>query len=577
MVNKKLEYDDIVWALEKTGGNQAAAARLLEVSDSTIYRRVGDNRKLQYELDRIKKDEALAFLNVQEDFDTDEVIEAIIKAEANLTNAARILETNRRTIYNYIRKYERVEEAYQEAKEIRLDVTIDAIMKNVRKGNHVTQIYVAKTQGRHRGWGQDPEEEKETRPLTITLPADSIAGSFVSVYRAIKRREKNEIVLAGGRGSTKSSFSSLIMVELLINNPEMHGLALRNVFNTCRDSVFSQIQWAIDYLGLTDKFHSTKSPLEITYKETDQKIYFRGADDPLKIKSIKPQFGYIGVLWFEELDQFAGPSAVRSIVQSAMRGGDDGVIIKSYNPPRSKQNWVNKEEKTRKENRLLHRSTYLDVPEDWLGSVFLDEAQHLKEINPDAYDHEYLGIAVGTGGIVFENVELRDITDEEIEKFERPLDGLDWGYYPEPAHYNRVAYDPNHLTLYIFDELRRFKTGNKQLWEDLKEECGLTPKDTLWCDSAEPKSIGDFRDYGASARAAEKGPESVRYSMKWLQSLKKIVIDDKRCPHTAQEFLNYEYEQDKDGNYISSYPDKDNHGVDATRYATNRIWVRRGQ
>lgn len=577
MANKILDHEDIVWALEKTGGNQAGAARLLDVSASTIYRYVGDSRKLQYELERIKKDEALALLNVQESFDPDEVIGAIIKAEANLTNAARILETNRRTIHRYIQKYERVKEAYEEAKEIRLDVTVDAIMKNVRSGNHITQIYVAKTQGRHRGWGQEPPEEKEEKPLKLELTAEDIAGAFFPVYRAIRKHEYSEYALGGGRGSTKSSFSSLVLLMLLINNTDFHALALRQYANTCRDSVFSQIEWAIDWKGLTDKFHSTKNPLEITYKPTGQKIYFRGADDPLKIKSIKPRFGHIGILWFEELDQFAGPAAVRSIVQSAMRGGDEGVIIKSYNPPRSKQNWVNQEEKIRKENRMLHRSTYLDVPKDWLGSVFLDEAAHLKEINPTAYEHEYLGIAVGTGGLVFENVTLREITDEEIENFERRYDGLDFGWYPDPAHYNGMAYNPARLTLYIYSELRRFKTSNKQLWKDLQEECGLTPDNTLICDSAEPKSIGDLRDYGAAARGAEKGPESIRYSMKWLQSLKEIVIDDRRCPYTAQEFLNYEYEMDKDGNYISSYPDQDNHAIDAVRYAMNRVWIRRGQ
>jgi len=105
----------------------------------------------------------------------------------------------------------------------------------------------------------------------------------------------------------------------------------------------------------------------------------------------------------------------------------------------------------------------------------------------------------------------------------------------------------------------------------------LTPEDTLIADSAEPKSIADFRDYGAACRGAEKGPESVRYSMKWLQSLVKIVVDPKRAPYAAEEMLHYEYESDRDGNYISEYPDLDNHAIDSIRYATNMIWRRRGQ
>ena len=338
---------------------------------------------------------------------------------------------------------------------------------------------------------------------------------------------------------------------------------------------------------MADKFRCIKSPLEITYIPTGQKIYFRGADDPLKIKSIKPRFGYINILWCEELDQFRGSAAVRSIVQSAIRGGDHSLILKSFNPPRSQNNWVNKELSIPKEKRYIHESNYLNVPVEWLGQTFIDEAEYLKEINPSAYNHEYMGEITGTGGLVFENVEIRRITDEEIfgvednynrlvGGFDRVLHGLDWGWFPDPAHYVRMHYDAARMTLYIYGEIRRNKTSNKDIYKALVEY-GLLPSDMIIADSAEPKSIADFREYGASCRGAEKGPESVRYSMKWLQSLRKIVIDNVRAPFAADEFINYEHELDKDGEYISAYPDKDNHAIDGVRYGTNFIWRRRGQ
>jgi phage terminase large subunit len=362
---------------------------------------------------------------------------------------------------------------------------------------------------------------------------------------------------------------------LIIHNPEWHVLATRQVKDTLRDSVYSQLVWAINYLGLSERFKCTTSPLEITYIPTGQKIYFRGGDDPLKIKSIKPRFGYINVIWFEELDQFRGEAAVRSIVQSAIRGGDKAFIFKSFNPPRSRNNWVNKWLEIPRDDRYVHESDYRTVPVEWLGKTFIDEAEFLQEVNPSAYEHEYLGIPTSTGGLVFENVEARAITNEEIAEFDRVLHGLDWGYFPDPAHYARCHYDAARLTLYIFQEYRGYKHSNRQMYDALVER-GLSPADTLICDSAEPKSIADLREYGASARGAEKGPESVRYSMKWLQSLRKIVIDNQRAPYTAEEFLNYEHEMDRDGEYISDYPDKNNHGIDAVRYATNRIWKRRG-
>ena len=430
------------------------------------------------------------------------------------------------------------------------------------------------------------DQVDDDRP-PFTLPAGAIAGSFYDVYRDISAHHHTEYVFKGGRGSTKSSFASEVIIELLVNNPDWHALVTRQVANTLRDSVYSQLVWAINYLGLSDRFKCTTSPLEITYVPTGQKIYFRGGDDPLKIKSIKPRFGYINVLWFEELDQFRGSAAVRSIVQSALRGGDQAYIFKSFNPPRSRNNWVLKELEIPKDNRFVHESDYRTVPLDWLGQAFVDEAEFLKEVNKDAYEHEYLGVPSSVGGLVFENVQIRPITDEEIHGkpdgrggfvggFDRIYDGLDFGYYPDPAQYNRVHYDAARMTLYIFDEYRGWKHSNQQLYDALITR-GVTHEDRITADSAEPKSIADLRAYGLACMGAEKGPESVRYSIKWLQSLKAIVIDNKRAPYAADEFLNYEHEMTKDGEYISDFPDHDNHAIDAVRYATNLIWKRRGK
>lgn len=431
------------------------------------------------------------------------------------------------------------------------------------------------TIGKHYGlFNERPEEKAESK--AIVFPADVISPPFLSVYRDIKNRNHTEYVLYGGRGSTKSSFISLMMVYLLVNNPMVHGLATRQVANTLRDSVYSQLVWAISELGLTDQFKCNTSPLEITYKPTGQKIYFRGADDPGKIKSIRPPFGYIALLWFEEIDQFSGEESIRKIEQSVIRGGDLAWIFKSFNPPRTAANWANKYCKIPKKTQYQHKSDYRDVPIEWLGKNFIEEAEHLKAVNPKAYEHEYLGIPNGTGGLVFENVEIRKITDEEIKQFDRVHHGLDWGYYPDPAHYSRMHYDAARMVLYIFGEVRRHKTGNFELYNDLVK-AGLKNSDLLIADSAEPKSIADFQEYGSSCRGAEKGPESVNYSMKWLQSLNKIVIDNERCPETAQEFLDYELEQDKEGNFISRYPDRNNHAIDSVRYAMNLEWRKRGK
>lgn len=402
-----------------------------------------------------------------------------------------------------------------------------------------------------------------------------IGPAFYDTARDVFDHGHTHYDLSGGRGSLKSSFVSVVVPLLLISNPNTHALVLRKVGNTIRDSVYSQYMWAIGELGMAHLWTARRTPMELIYKPTGQKIMFRGADDPMKIKSIKVPFGYIAVTHFEEKDQFAGRQEIRTILQSTMRGGSKFWNFESYNPPISRDNWANKDTLEDRADRLCHKSSYLDAPPEWLGEQFLSEAEYLKETNERAYLHEYLGEATGTGSEVFENLEAREITDEEISHFDRVLHGLDWGYYPDPWAYNGVHYDAARQTLYIFDELTRWKLGNSETAQLLKDH-GLTRDDRITADSAEPKSVADYNKMGLRCLGAEKGPGSVDYSMKWLQSLKAIVIDPRRCPDTWDEFSSYEYERNKDGEIISGYPDVNNHHIDAVRYSTEHIWKRPG-
>ena len=450
----------------------------------------------------------------------------------------------------------------------------------------------------------EPEETTEGTKYT-GIPATMIAPPFIKVVHDIEEQLYNEYVFPGGRGSTKSSFISLMIIDLIEKNPDMHAAVFRQVGQTLRDSVYAQMCWAISALGLEDEYKCNVSPMEITKKSTGQKIFFRGNDDPMKSKGIKApalkkeairriqvnrerlkklktnntmkvENGYIGILWLEELDQFKGPEAVRTVTQSVIRGGDKTYIFKSFNPPKSANNWANKYIKIPKTNMLVTFSTYLDVPKHWLGKPFIDEAEHLKEVNPTAYENEYMGVANGTGGNVFDNVTITTITDEQISEFDHVLNGVDWGWYPDLYSFMRVHYEPSQLQLYIWFEYTCNKQSNRQTADKLIE-FGIDGNDLITCDSAENKSIGDYKSYGLFARPAEKGPGSREYSFKWLQSLREIIIDNVRCPVASQEFLDYEYERDKDGNIISGYPDGDDHCIDAIRYATNQIWKRRGE
>lgn len=423
----------------------------------------------------------------------------------------------------------------------------------------------------------------ENNKQQVYMPAKNIGRAFVDLYRDIKERKHDDYWLEGGRGSIKSSFWSQIVPEELENNPNWCAICIRKVANTLKDSVYSQLEWGMDNLSETFPFINenwvkTKSPLEMRNKKTGQMIYFRGADDPGKIKSIKPPKGmYIAIIIYEEFDQMTGMNEVRKIDQSVKRGGNEFMTFRIYNTPKSKRHFVNVEKRLPNPKRLVHRSTYLDAPVDWLGQPFFDDAELLKQNNSIAYANEYLGEETGDGGNVFENVELREITDEEIENFDYLYQGMDFGWYPDPLAWTKMCYQPNKLTLYIFDEYVVNKMSNTKVWNYLQQEKGVKNDDLITADSAEPKSIGDFQSYGSLMRGAKKGPDSVEYSMKWLSGLAKIVIDPRRCPKTAEEFTTYEYPQDKDGNYITGYVDADNHCIDSVRYALNPVWRRKGE
>lgn len=413
------------------------------------------------------------------------------------------------------------------------------------------------------------------KPLT-----KCIGPAFYTVHNDIKAGKHTYYDLIGGRGSLKSSFVSIEIIHNMMKpeNKMKHAVVYRKVADTLETSVYSQIEWAIDMLNVKHLWKLTKSPMRATYLPTGQRIIFKGLDKAGKSKSIKVPFGYIAYLWFEEFDEFNGEEEIRKVQQSVIRGGEDFVVFKSMNPPRSRRNWANDyidKEKLRKDT-LVSVTTYLQAPKEWLGQQFIDDAEWLKEVNPKAYEHEYIGIPVGTGTEVFDNLEIRQITDEEIARFDRIYRGVDWGWYPDPYHYGGMYYDSARMTLYIFQEFRANKMRNLETAKAIKDKFNLSRYDIITCDSAEKKSISDYRAYDLNARGAEKGPDSVRYGMKWLQSLVKIVIDPIRCPETAKEYNKYEYELDKDGNPTSVYPDKDNHSIDMTRYAMEQVWKRRG-
>ncbi len=405
-----------------------------------------------------------------------------------------------------------------------------------------------------------------------------IAPKFLRPHRMIANREQTDCWLGGGRGSMKSSFASLEVVNDVERNPDHNALVLMKYKANLRDSAYAQVVWAIQALGLEDEYDCPESTLRITKKSTGQVIIFRGCDNPNKLKSIKVKVGYIGVVWYEETDLFAGMQEIRKINQSITRGGQDFIRLYTFNPPRSKSCWINERVAYLKAQGVeVFESTYLDAPREWLGEQFFMDAEELKATDQDSYDHEYMGLPVGLGGDVFDRVVFREITDAEIASFDNLRLGQDFGWYPDPWAYTMSEWQPGSRTVITY-----FEDGGNKLqpnvqaeriiqslvWRDQPSADPAYHHIPVMSDDADPTAIAAQRDTGANARAAGKGNMRMA-SYRFLQSV-TWVIDPARCPKLTKEVREMQYERNKDGEWLNSIPDGNDHWVDATRYAFMR-------
>lgn len=407
--------------------------------------------------------------------------------------------------------------------------------------------------------------------------SEAVAPSFFEVHKKIRSGEYTHYWLKGGRGSTKSSFASLEIILGMMKDPDANAVVIRKVAANLKDSVYEQLLWAVDKLGVSGQWSARLSPLELVYVRkagaAKQRILFRGADKPKKLKSTKTAVGYIRYIWYEECDEFAGAAEIRTINQSLMRGGAKFDVFYTYNPPQSRRSWVNEEAERDAPGKLVHSSTYLDVPPEWLGEQFILEAEHLKAVKPTEYAHEYLGEVTGTGGEVFANAAAKPISDEEIKAFDNIKLGIDFGYAADPFVYVVCHFDQKHKRLYIFDEIYKRGLSNERAAQMIKDKGHY--RQAIVADNAEPKSIAEMRRYGLNIRGAAKGRDSVEFGIKWLQSLERIIIDPVRCPAAADEFLHYELEPDGNDGFRDGYPDKNNHAIDAVRYALESESIQR--
>lgn len=440
--------------------------------------------------------------------------------------------------------------------------------------------------------GEGPDE-----PFTADFGL-LVAPPFLAPHRAVAEGSEHDLWLFGGRSSAKSSYVSLEIAAGVMADPHASAMCLMKTGKYLRESVYEQMLWALERLGVADQFATTVQPLRITRPATGQVIAFRGCDDPGKSKAIKAPAGtYWKFQWFEEADQFGGMAEIRKVQQSLTRKSglageaDEGFFrFYAFNPPRSRQAWANKEIEHRRQQGLpVHYSSYRDVPPEWIPAQLLADAEELRARDEESFRHEYLGEPVGWGTDVFPRAVVREVAPEQRASLDRHWYGVDWGFAQDPWVWVKVGYDRRARTLYVLDEMSGKGLDNAASAQMVIDRMAaplvgadgqvLEPAEPwadVECDSAEPKSISDYISLGIRAHKAPKtGVHSVRDSVRWLQSRAAIVIDP-RCSLAAREFTSYEYVVSRDGEVTGQVPDADNHAIDAVRYACATLIDDRG-
>lgn len=391
----------------------------------------------------------------------------------------------------------------------------------------------------------------------------SVVGKGYTKFWNYKGRYR---ICKGSRASKKSKTTALWFIYNIMKYPEANALVIRKTFNTLRTSVFTDLKWAMHRLGVDDKWQCTNSPLEMTYKPTGQKIYFRGLDDPLKITSISVDVGVLCWCWIEEFYEITKEEDFEFINESIR-----GVV----NPPLFKQITM-----TLNPWSEMHfaKRRFFDVVDDnilamttnYLCNEWLDEADRLmfeemKKNRPSRYKVAGLGEWGVAEGLIFDNWRVEDLT-EKIPQFDNVYNGLDFGYSADHTALIRAHLDKARKTIYVFDEYYALKVLTNQLVPILKEKIS---NQYVMCDSASPERIDELAMNGV--RAAGVSKTEINFGIYWLLGYDIVIHKD--CVNFIREISSYRWEEDKFGNALPKPVGKDDHGIDALRYAFNVVML----
>lgn len=377
-------------------------------------------------------------------------------------------------------------------------------------------------------------------------------------------------VCKGSRASKKSKTMALWCINGIMQYPDANILVVRKVFRTLKDSCFTELKWAVNRLGVNAFWEVKESPLEMTYKPTGQKIYFRGLDDPLKITSIAAEHGYLCWCWIEEAYEIGSESDFNMLDES-IRGAippETGLfkqITLTFNPW-NEHHWIKKRFFDNPDSETLAMTTNYTCNE-WLDEKDKNLFETMKINNPRRYRVAGLGDWGIAEGLIYENWEEKLFDIDEVRGLSsvESAFGLDFGYTNDPSALFCGLIDVRAKTIWVFDEIYQKGMSNERIAEAVIK-AGYS-KEKIKADSAEPKSIDRLYDLGLSRiRRARKGKDSINNGIDFIQDFHIFVHP--KCVNFITEISNYTWDKDtKTGKSLNEPIDDFNHLMDAMRYA----------
>jgi phage terminase large subunit len=397
----------------------------------------------------------------------------------------------------------------------------------------------------------------------------SIKQKIGGGYNRFWKNKQFYRVVKGSRGSKKSKNTALNFIHRIMKYSWANLLVVRRYSNTNKQSTYTDLKWAATQLGVAHLFKFNESMPEITYMPTGQKILFRGLDDELKITSITVDVGILCWAWFEEAYQIETEAKFRTVVESIRGKYDDPNFFKqitvTFNPW-SERHWLKKvfyDEETREKDTFAITTTFR--VNEWLDDVDRARYEDLYRTNPRrariVCDGEW-GVAEG---LVFDNFHVIDFDiQQKIKEIQETAHGMDFGFTNDPTTLPSSVVDLKNKELWIYDEHYEKAMLTEEIYKMIVSK-GLL-KSVITADSAERRLIQELINKGVRRmRASVKGKGSVNQGIQFIQGFKVYIHPT--CEHTIEEFNTYTFDQDKDGKWLNTPIDANNHIIDALRYS----------